>query len=103
MDGPKAPRIGDTVFWYDGGDKDGPPHVAFVTAVGFDNLCVSVLERDSPAIKTRDGVRHVDDPRAKSTELLEAGGWEHRAARFAREDAAKAEKAKAKAAVTAKA
>jgi hypothetical protein len=79
-------RLGDTVFWYDGGSKSSEPRVAFVTAVGFlGTISVAIIEVNAIMLNVRDGVRHVDDPSVRDAELQYSGGWEHREAYFKRQ------------------
>lgn len=68
---------GDIVYWYPGGVVTQDPHPAIVTAIGYDSLNLNICEPQSYNFHVRDGVRHVDDKRAKQVELQEAGGWDY--------------------------
>lgn len=78
--------LGETVFWFPGGQVTEPPQVAVVTGVGSDCVGLNVLAPWDDRVRSKEGVRHVDDQRAKSQELFEAGGWCHRSDYFARPD-----------------
>lgn len=75
----KMPEVepGMFVYWYPGGEKSRIPHTAIVTALGFDSLCLSIVDQNSHNLLIRDGVRHMDDPRARATEMFENGGWDY--------------------------
>ena len=83
---PKAPphfdmppvQLGDTVFWLPGGDVAERPHAAFVTAVDSDSVALAITGPLIERFMVRDGVRHVDDPRARSDDVQQNGGWCHR-------------------------
>ncbi len=94
FDPPEA-LLGDTVFWFPGGSVNEPPEVAVVAAVGHDALALSIFSPYVDRMVLKDGVRHVDDPRAKSVELREAGGWCQRDDYFTRPDVPTAKKAAA--------
>ncbi len=72
---PKVP-IGKLVYWYHGADKNQEPLTAIVTQVGFENLGLSVIKPSTYNMYVVDGVRHVDDPRARENEFQESGGWQ---------------------------
>lgn len=74
----KPPEIlkGDLVLWYPDGDKTQDPYPALVTRLGYDTLNLNIFDPNSYNMRIRDGVRWIDDPRAKSPELREAGGWD---------------------------
>lgn len=75
---PPAARLGDMVLWFPGGDPSQAPHVGLVTAVGLDALDINTFAPSMVACTPREGARHISDPRARSVELQEAGGWMHR-------------------------
>ncbi len=66
--------LGDTIYWFPGGNDTIDPHVAFVTRIARDNINVNILAPNSYNFMIRDGVRHCDDKRSP-TDLAESGGW----------------------------
>lgn len=68
---------GDIVYWYDGGARSSAGHVAIVTNVGSATICVNIVDPNSYNMRIRDGVRHLDDPRARDSELQENGAWDY--------------------------
>ncbi len=83
----KMPKVilGDSVYWFAGGNPTVEPAAAVVTRIGRDNICVNILSPTSYNFLIRDGVRHVDDPRAP-VDQKEEGGWMHREDHLAREN-----------------
>ena len=69
------PELGEQVKWYPHGSDKNPPHIAFVTKLGHDSVCLSILHPNSHNFMLRDGVRHHKDPKARQAELVEQGGW----------------------------
>jgi hypothetical protein len=70
-------EVGLTVWWYPDGDSRLQPHLAFVTAIGQDTVCVNIAAPNSYNFMIRDGARHVSDPRIKEAERREAGAWDY--------------------------
>lgn len=87
-----AVRLGDVVLWYPGGEIDQEPHVGIVVGVGNDNICINTFSQHDRVMYLHDGVRHVCDPRARSDDLREAGGWESRDEYYNRVGPVKSEK-----------
>jgi hypothetical protein len=69
--------VGQIVNWYPDGDKNQEPLPAIVTGVGWDSLCLGVFSKEIHNHLIRDGCRHISDPRTKSNEMRENGGWDH--------------------------
>lgn len=74
---PPFVEIGLQVYWYPDGDSRQQPHLAFVTGVGQDTVCVNIVAPNSYSFMIRDGARHVSDPRIKEAERREAGAWDY--------------------------
>jgi hypothetical protein len=74
----KAPevKLGQMVYWFPAKDHH-EPFPAIVTGVGQDTLCVNFFQANIHNLGLKDGVRHVDDPRAKLAELRSNGVWSH--------------------------
>lgn len=76
----QAPKVkkGEMVAWHMNGvrTKDWTP--AIVMQVNHDNIEVLVLVRNHLNLLARDGVRHVDDPRAQQLrdQTIHSGVWE---------------------------
>jgi hypothetical protein len=68
--------VGDTVYWYPDGDKNQEPQPAIVSKIGFDSICVNIVDPATYNFRIRDGVRYIKDPRARSPETREAGAWD---------------------------
>lgn len=72
-------QIGDIVYWFHGGHKDGQkPVTAIVTGMGWARgrtLDVTLLRPSAELLGTRNAVRHVDDPGATSEAKHNEGGW----------------------------
>lgn len=78
-------ELGEVVFWYPSrpsrqknGGTNPEPHVAIVTRLGNDNLCLNITSPTNYNFFLRDGVRHVSDPRAKAEEIHDGGLWDYR-------------------------
>jgi hypothetical protein len=76
---PKA-EIGDMVFWHLDGSPHEAPRPAVVTGVGNDTLMLNIIDSSNMAMRLRDGVFHMGDPRCGKEFNREAGGWRHRPA-----------------------
>lgn len=72
-----AAEVGLPVLWYPGGDRNQQPAAAVVTAIGFDTLNLNLMMPQTYTMLIRDGVRHIDDKRAKTPELAENGAWDY--------------------------
>lgn len=72
-----AVDVGDVVYWFADADAKNEPCVAFVTHVGEETVALTVLIRDCPAVGTRDGVRHVADPKLRFLDDRSSGAWDH--------------------------
>lgn len=77
-------ELGEVVFWFPEGEVNQAPTAALVTAIGLDAVDVALFQPGHDRHSPRLGVRHVDNKRAKSFELREAGGWCHRKDWFSR-------------------
>lgn len=93
----QAPEVllGDTVFWFTGGSVHENPHVAVVVGIGLLSISVNVTQPWITGFANKDGVRHVDDKRAKSGEVQENGCWCGREDYFTRPDVSDQMKAQA--------
>ncbi len=69
--------VGDLVWWYPDPNENQPPFPAIVMAVGMSGLQLHIMAPENRNFMTKDGVRHINDEAAKSTELQEAGCWRH--------------------------
>lgn len=65
------------MVWFPHGVRANAPHIGFVTKLGHDSVCLSILHPNNHNFMIRDGVRHVSDPRTRQVELAEQGAWEH--------------------------
>ena len=72
------PKLGMTVAFYEGGDMDQQPAVAFVTGLGMTSHIVqlSVISPAFGTLLTKEAVRHVNDPSSRLDEFLANGAWE---------------------------
>lgn len=68
---------GMMVHWYPDGDSRHQPHIAIVSAIGQDSVCVNIIMPNSYNFMIRDGARHVSDPRIKDAERRESGAWDY--------------------------
>lgn len=75
----KMPKvsIGDTVLWFPGGDPGTESSPAIVTCVGAEALAVSLVPKDGMTLVPKDAVRHLTDPKLKTIEVREQGGWDY--------------------------
>lgn len=71
------PEIGDTVLWHPDGDRSPQPYAAVVTAIGMESINVNIFDPFSYNLRIKDGVRHIDDPKAKHEATRDSGAWEH--------------------------
>jgi hypothetical protein len=73
-------EIGDMVIWYPDGvranNSEEMAHAAIVTKIGYDSLNLNVCSPSSYNFMIRDGVRHLDDPKAVHPDLRSQGGWD---------------------------
>ena len=77
--------LGQIVFWYPQGEISQEPHVAIVTRVAPNSLCLNILEPTNYNFRIADGVRHASDPRVKekTPDIVGHGGnpgsgaWAH--------------------------
>ena len=67
---------GETVLWFSGSDLANPSP-GIVTSVGNETINVSVVVPNCLNFLVRDGVRHVSDPKAKSSEAADNGLWDY--------------------------
>jgi hypothetical protein len=72
------PEIGDPVLWWEGGETQTSPTLAFVVSVGMEySVGVAIVAPDRQTLRSADGVRHADDPRAKRDDTVADGVWRH--------------------------
>lgn len=74
-------EIGDMVIWYPDGvranNNEEMAHAAIVTKIGYETLNLNVCSPSSYNFMIRDGVRHLDDPKAVHPDLRSQGGWDY--------------------------
>lgn len=69
-------EVGMSVLWYpDGTPRNGQP--AIVSDLGMDSVCLNIITPSNYNFIIRDGVRHVDDPQARSQDMMDTGAWDH--------------------------
>ena len=69
-----SPRVGQIVNWYHGGFKnDSRPTPAVVLTSDAFSISVTLLV---PGTRWQEGVRHVDDPSARESEIVNNGSWD---------------------------
>jgi hypothetical protein len=61
------------VLFYVDADKNSSPYIAYVRAV--DKYCLTLESYERGAVRMRQNVRHVDDPRASTPTMRQWGGW----------------------------
>lgn len=71
------PEIGEVVLWHPDAEPSPKPFAAIVTAIGMDNVCVNILDPNTMNFRIKDGVHHIDDPKAQHPAIRENGAWEH--------------------------
>lgn len=70
--------IGMAVRYYPQADETSRYTTGYVSARGHGTaLTVNVITQDHANCVPMDGVRHMDDPGARTAELAEQGGWRH--------------------------
>lgn len=69
--------VGMTVLWYPDAKRSREPSPAIVTKVAMRTIDVSVLPWGVGAVKIKDGVCHIDDPKAKESQIRESGCWDY--------------------------
>lgn len=74
--------VGDIVTWFPTGAKSNEGLPAIITKVHPRTVALSVFSLNTYNLLLRDGVRHVGDPAARQTELMESGAWDHTAAHY---------------------
>lgn len=70
-------EVGDIVLWHPCGDRQVAPFPALVTGIGNEAIALNVFSRGIQNMWSRDGVRHISDPKARHTEFQENGAWSH--------------------------
>jgi len=71
-----AVEVGDIVTWFPTGAKSNDGLPAIVTKVNPRSVALSVFSLNTYNLLLRDGVRHVGDPTARQTEIMESGAWD---------------------------
>ncbi len=69
-------QIGQTVYWYPDNKRSQKPSVAFVTDVGVRTVDIAMLQHGIPQVFCKEGVRHIDDPKARESEVNQNGCWD---------------------------
>ena len=77
-----AVEVGQVVTWFPTGAKSNEGLPAIITKVHPRTVALSVFSLNTYNLLLRDGVRHVADPTARQTELMESGAWDHTAAHY---------------------
>lgn len=72
-------EVGQIVHWFPGGRLTDKPCAAVITALGLSGqtLNLNILDPMSLNFLVKDGVRHIQDSRARQSELFEFGAWDH--------------------------